>query len=199
MMPSHGSDINSIKLVILDRDGVINYDSDKYIKSPDEWVPIPGSLQAIAALKCAGWTVAVATNQSGLSRGFFDKAILQSIHQKMSELLAEQQYSISIDYLVFCPHAPEANCACRKPKPGLYHQIAAHFGCSLEKVPVIGDSNRDLEAAVAVGSRPILVLTGKGEKTLAAREFPPGTEVFPDLCAAANVLLAEDNSRGTGG
>jgi len=177
-----------VKLVILDRDGVINQDSTEYIKSPDEWMPIPGSIEAIAALNTAGWIVAVATNQSGLARGMFDEQCLKAIHAKMRRTLAEQH--ASIDYLVWCPHAPDDRCECRKPASGLYQQIARHFSCKLTSVPVIGDSKRDLEAAVSVGSKPILVTTGKGQETLAAGGLPMGTEVFPDLQAAVTALLA---------
>lgn len=184
-----------IKLIILDRDGVINQDSDAYIKSPDEWIPIPGSLQAIAALKAAGWTVAVATNQSGLGRGLFDELTLQAIHAKMRGALAEQQ--ASIDYLVWCPHGPDDECDCRKPQPGLYQQIAHHFDCALNGASVIGDSKRDLEAAVAVGARPVLVTTGKGQRTVAAGQLPAGTEVYADLHTAVTSLLAAEHQHST--
>lgn len=184
-----------IKLVILDRDGVINQDSDAYIKSPDEWIPIPGSLQAVAALKAAGWTVAVASNQSGLARGLFDEPTLQAIHAKMRGALAEQQ--ASIDYLVWCPHGPDDECDCRKPRPGLYLQIARHFDCVLNDVAVIGDSKRDLEAAVAVGARPVLVTSGKGQRTAAAGQLPAGTRVYSDLHAAVTALLAAERQRST--
>ena len=184
-----------IKLVILDRDGVINQDSDAYIKSPDEWVPIPGSLQAIAALKAAGWTVAVATNQSGLGRGLFDEPALQAIHAKMRGALAEQQ--AGIDYLVWCSHGPDDGCDCRKPQPGLYRKIAHHFDCALTDATVIGDSKRDLEAAVAVGAAPILVTTGKGQRTVVAGHLPLGTQVYADLHAAVIALLAAEQQHGT--
>jgi D-glycero-D-manno-heptose 1,7-bisphosphate phosphatase len=178
------------KLIILDRDGVINFDSDAFIKSPDEWIPIPGSLRAIANLKVAGWTVAVATNQSGIARGLFDEQRLTAIHKKMREGLAE--LNADIDYLVWCPHGPSDRCACRKPKPGMYHHIAQYFDCTLMNVPVIGDSKRDLEAAVSVGARPILVTTGKGQKTLEAGKLPIGTEVFADLSSAAIAVVAAE-------
>jgi D-glycero-D-manno-heptose 1,7-bisphosphate phosphatase len=136
------------KLVILDRDGVINQDSDAFIKSPDEWIPLPGSLEAIARLNHAGWTVAVASNQSGLSRGLFDEDTLHAMHQKMHTLLAALDGHV--DYLVYCPHGPDDVSNCRKPLPGMYQEIATHFGCDLCGVPIVGDSLRDLEAAVAV-------------------------------------------------
>jgi len=175
------------KLVILDRDGVINHDSDDFIKSVDEWMPLPGSLEAMARLTQAGWIVAVATNQSGLARGLYDEATLAAMHQKMRDLLAA--HGGRVDYLVYCPHGPNEASTCRKPLPGMYTEIAEHFGCSLKNVPVIGDSLRDLQAAVAVDARPMLVRTGKGERTLAAGGIPDATPVFDDLAAAVNALL----------
>ncbi len=157
-----------MKLVILDRDGVINRDSDDYIKSVDEFIPLPGSLEAIARLNRAGYTVAVATNQSGIARGYFDEATLAAMHEKLAELLAEHQGHI--DYIAWCPHGPDDTCDCRKPRPGLYRQIARHFDIPLEGVPVVGDSLRDLQAAEAVGAQPHLVRTGKGERTLAGTD-----------------------------
>lgn len=152
-----------INLVILDRDGVVNYDSSAFIRSVDEWFSITGSLEAIAALKAARWTVAVATNQFGLTRGLLDADTLDAIHQAMNEALFLHQ--VAIDLLVFCPHGPDDQCDCRIPKPGLYKHIGDHFGCSLRNVPVIGDFKRDLDAAVVVGAQPILVITGKGLTT----------------------------------
>lgn len=175
------------KLVILDRDGVINYDSDTYIKAPEEWIPIPGSIEAISALNSAGWSIAVATNQSGVARGLFDLTMLQTIHDKMN--CALKRKNASIDFLVWCPHGPADDCSCRKPKPGLYQQIAAHFCCSLVDVPVIGDSKRDLDAAAVVDAKPILVTTGKGKTTLAAGNLPAGTTVFTHLEAAVHALI----------
>jgi len=176
-----------LRLVILDRDGVINFDSDDYIRTVEDWRPIPGSLEAIVRLKRAGWTVAVASNQSGLARGYFDQATLEAMHAKLARLLAE--VGGAVDLIVICPHGPEAGCDCRKPLPGLYRQIGAHFGVDLAGVPVIGDSTRDLEAAVAVGARPILVRTGKGERSLAKGGLPAGTDVYGDLAEAASALL----------
>ncbi|MFP4295181.1 MAG: D-glycero-beta-D-manno-heptose 1,7-bisphosphate 7-phosphatase, partial [Halothiobacillaceae bacterium] len=163
------------RLIILDRDGVINQDSDEYVKSVDEWIPLPGALEAIARLKQAGWTVAVATNQSGIAHGLFDEDALRAMHEKMARLLAE--LGARIDYITWCPHGPDDGCDCRKPRPGLYQQIARHFDCSLENVPVVGDSARDLEAAVAVGARPVLVLTGKGARTRSQADLPPGVAI----------------------
>ncbi|RCX32837.1 D-glycero-beta-D-manno-heptose 1,7-bisphosphate 7-phosphatase [Thioalbus denitrificans] len=189
-----------MKLIILDRDGVINEDSDAYIKSPEEWVPIPGSLEAIARLNRAGWTVAVATNQSGVGRGLYDRATLDRIHARMNAALAAA--GGRVDALYYCPHTPEDHCTCRKPLPGLLESIARHYGVSLAGVPAIGDSLRDLQAAVAVDARPILVRTGKGEQTLTNPDLPPGTPVYPDLAAAVTGLLnsepaAEDHRENT--
>ncbi len=172
-----------MKLVVLDRDGTINRDSDQYIKSPAEWKPIPGSLEAIARLTQAGWRVVVATNQSGIARGLFDMTTLNSIHAEMHR--AVNLVGGRIDAIFFCPHAADANCECRKPKPGMLREIAERMSVELAGVPVIGDSMRDLDAAAAVGARPCLVLTGKGAKTQAAGGLPRGTEVFPDLAAIA--------------
>lgn len=176
------------KLVILDRDGVINADSDEYIKSVEEWIPLPGSLAAIARLKQAGWTVAVATNQSGIARGLFPESVFHAMHDELQQRLAA--LGACIDYVAFCPHAPDDACACRKPRPGLYQEIAQHFGCDLRQVPVVGDSRRDLEAAVAVGARPILVTTGKGMRSLRAGPLPLGSQVFVDLSSAVDALLS---------
>ncbi|MDI9331338.1 MAG: D-glycero-beta-D-manno-heptose 1,7-bisphosphate 7-phosphatase [Alphaproteobacteria bacterium] len=172
------------KLVILDRDGTINADRDDYVKSADEWEPLPGALEAIAQLNHAGFHVAVATNQSGLGRGLFDMVALNAMHTKMNKLLAA--VGGRVDAVFFCPHSPEEACGCRKPAPGLYEQIAERFGVSLTDVPVVGDSLRDLQAAVALGAQPHLVLTGKGAalrgQALPAT-FPPGTQVHEDLSA----------------
>ena len=177
-----------MKLVILDRDGVINHDSDQYIKSPDEWKPIAGSLEAIARFTQAGYQVVVATNQSGLGRGLFDMAALNAMHDKMHK--AVSQLGGRIDAVFFCPHAADAGCTCRKPQPGMLLEIAARFDADLAGVPAIGDSLRDLRAASAVGARPILVLSGKGQQTLKASGLPAGTEVHQDLAAAALALTA---------
>jgi D-glycero-D-manno-heptose 1,7-bisphosphate phosphatase len=179
-----------VKLIVLDRDGVINYDSDQFIKSPEEWRPIPGSLEAIARLNHAGFRVVVATNQSGLGRGLFDTTTLISIHEKLHKALA--QVGGRIDAVFFCPHAANSDCECRKPKPGMLVDIGQRFGIELTGVPCIGDSLRDLEAAEAVGAQPILVLTGKGEKTLREGNFPRNTVIFPDLAFAVTALLAGD-------
>jgi len=176
-----------MKLVILDRDGVINYDSDAYIKSPEEWKPIPGSLEAIARLTQSGYRVVVASNQSGVGRGLFEMATLNAIHDRMHRAVA--QAGGRIDAVFFCPHAQDANCSCRKPKPGLLEDIAHRFNTDLKGVPCIGDALRDLEAAAAVGAQPILVLTGKGEKTRREGRLPPNTLVYADLAEAVKSLL----------
>ena len=172
-----------MKLVILDRDGTINQDSDQYIKSPAEWKPIPGSLEAIARFTQNGWRVAVATNQSGIARGLFDMSTLNAIHAEMHRAVG--QAGGRIDAIFFCPHAADSNCECRKPKPGLLREIGARFGVELEDVPMIGDSLRDVAAAAAVGARPWLVLTGKGRQTRDAGGLPAGTEIAADLAAIA--------------
>jgi D-glycero-D-manno-heptose 1,7-bisphosphate phosphatase len=179
-----------VKLIILDRDGVINYDSDQFIKSPDEWRPIPGSLEAIARLNHAGFRVVVATNQSGLGRGLFDMATLIAINDKMHKALA--QLGGRIDAVFYCHHTADSACDCRKPKPGMLIEIGNRFGAELTGVPCVGDSVRDLQAAAAVDAQPILVLSGKGEKTLRDGIFPANTVIFPDLAFVATALLAGD-------
>jgi D-glycero-D-manno-heptose 1,7-bisphosphate phosphatase len=176
-----------MKLVILDRDGVINFDSADCIRNPDEWRPIPGSLDAIAQLTQSGYHVAVATNQSGVGRGLFEMATLNAIHDKMHR--AAGQAGGRIDAVFFCPHAQEANCLCRKPRAGLYEEIGRRFGTSLKDVPCIGDAQRDLDAAAAAGGQPVLVLTGKGEKTRREGTLPPGTRVFTNLAEAVKSLV----------
>jgi D-glycero-D-manno-heptose 1,7-bisphosphate phosphatase len=188
-LTADGQTHRPLKLIVLDRDGVINFDSEHFIKSPDEWRPIPGSLEAIARLNQAGYRVVVATNQSGVGRGLFGMTTLTEIHDKMFKSL--HQVGGRIDAVFFCPHAADSNCDCRKPKPGMLQQIGVRFGVDLDQVPVVGDGLRDLQAAAAIGARPILVLTGKGEKTHAAGNLPDGTTVFPDLAFAVTALLAE--------
>jgi D-glycero-D-manno-heptose 1,7-bisphosphate phosphatase len=176
-----------MKLIILDRDGVINFDSDQFIKSPEEWKPIPGSLEAIARLCQADYRVVVATNQSGIGRGLFDMPMLNAIHDKMHKACA--QMGGRIDAIFFCPHTNDANCACRKPKSGLIEEIAIRYGTSLKGVPAVGDSLRDLEAAARLEALPILVLTGKGSKTQAKGGLPETTLIYPDLAAVAAALV----------
>ena len=171
-------------LIILDRDGVINRDSREFVKNTDEWVPIPGSIGAIADLSRAGFTVAVASNQSGLGRGLFDRNALRAMHRKFRRLVAAA--GGWVDRIVVCPHAPDAGCNCRKPRPGLLQRLGRHYGVSLEGVPVVGDSLRDLQAATAAGAMPFLVLTGNGRKTAAnLPEELRSVQVFDDLAAIA--------------
>jgi D-glycero-D-manno-heptose 1,7-bisphosphate phosphatase len=176
-----------MKLIILDRDGVINYDSSQFIKRPDEWKPIPGSLEAIARLSQADYRVVVATNQSGVGRGLFDMPTLNAIHDKMHKAVAHA--GGRIDAIFFCPHTAESNCNCRKPKSGMIEEIAARYNTDLTGIPAIGDSLRDLESTVRLGAKPILVLTGKGAKTQAKGGLPEGTLVYPDLAAAVATLV----------
>jgi D-glycero-D-manno-heptose 1,7-bisphosphate phosphatase len=175
-----------VKLVILDRDGVINFDSDQYIKSPSEWRAIPGSIEAIARLNQNGYRVAVATNQSGIGRGLFDMATLNAINDKMMEMVFRQ--GGRIDALFFCPHTAAEDCNCRKPRTGMYEEIAARFHTELKGVPAIGDSLKDLQAAEAVGAQAILVLTGKGKETQKG-SVPKKTLVFDDLAEASRHLI----------
>jgi D-glycero-D-manno-heptose 1,7-bisphosphate phosphatase len=151
------------RLVVLDRDGVINHESVEFIKCPSEWLPIEGSLEAIARLTAAGFTVAVATNQSGVGRKLFSEDMLAEIHQKMLSLV--ESAGGKIDRVQYCPHLPDAGCRCRKPAPGMFFELADHYGVDLADVPVVGDSERDIQAAIAAGARPILVLTGNGITT----------------------------------
>lgn len=178
-----------MKLVILDRDGVINEDSDAYVKSVDEWEPIPGSLEAIARLNQAGYRVVVATNQSGIARGYFDLETLHAMHEKMDRLLSP--LGGKVEAVFFCPHGPEAGCDCRKPKPGLFHEIAARYRVDLGGAYAVGDSLRDVEAALAAGARPVLVLTGKGRRALASGRLPAGLPVYDDLAGFVDALLSE--------
>ena len=178
------------RLVILDRDGVINHESAEFVKTPDEWRPIPGSIEAIARLSGAGFTVAVASNQSGIGRKLLDLPTLDTMHEKMRGLV--RAAGGDVDRIVYCPHLPEDGCDCRKPLPGLYLKLARQYGMPLDGVPVIGDSPRDLEAARAVSARPILVLTGNGRQTQAAlEERGEDVETYADLGAAAAALVAE--------
>jgi D-glycero-D-manno-heptose 1,7-bisphosphate phosphatase len=178
----------AVRLVILDRDGVINVESDAFVKSADEWTPIAGSLEGVRLLSGAGFTVAVASNQSGLGRGLFDSQALEQMHEKMRRLVSEA--GGRIDHIVVCPHHPDDGCDCRKPKPGLLRQLSDYYQQPLAGVPVIGDSVRDIEAAQAVAARPILVRTGNGSRAEAELR-DSGIEVCSDLLAAARMLAAE--------
>jgi len=188
-----------MKLVILDRDGTINSDSDDFVKTPEEWLPLPGALEAIARLNHAGWHVVIASNQSGLGRGLFDVVSLNAMHAKMQKLLAVQ--GGRIDAVFFCPHTAEENCHCRKPQPGLFEQIGLRFGVQLAGVPTVGDSLRDVVAGAAAGCEPHLVLTGKSEKyrdVALPAGLPPGTLVHRDLAAFVDVLLGRGALPHTG-
>ncbi len=206
-----------MKLIILDRDGTINFDRNDYVKSPDQWHPLPGALEAIAKLNQAGWHVVVASNQSGLARGLFDATILNAIHAKMHKLLAA--VGGKIDAVFFCPHLPDEGCDCRKPAPGLFAQVLQRYGIDARSAVVhaVGDSVRDLQAAVAMHCQPHLVLTGKAEllrgtlqnsqlidqsnsavaaqsddMTIASVDisnFPSSTRIHTDLAAFADYLL----------
>jgi D-glycero-D-manno-heptose 1,7-bisphosphate phosphatase len=176
-----------MQLIILDRDGVINFDSDQFIKSPEEWKPIPGALEAIARLNQAGYRVVVATNQSGIGRGLFDMPMLNAIHDKMHKACA--LVGARIDAVFFCPHTADSHCHCRKPKTGMMEEIAERYNISLAGVPTVGDSLRDLQSAATIGAQPYLVLTGKGVKTQSAGGLPDGTQVFANLAAVAANLV----------
>lgn len=185
----------SPRLVILDRDGVINHDSDEFVKTPAEWLPIDGSIDAVAKLCQAGFTVAVATNQSGIGRNLMDTTALEAIHDKLRSQV--RAAGGDVDRIAYCPHHPDDGCDCRKPAPGLYMQLSRAYGLPLDGVPVIGDTMRDLEAARAVNARAILVLTGNGEKTAAELHQRGETvETFADLDAAAAALIAESGAKG---
>ncbi|MDH5600819.1 MAG: D-glycero-beta-D-manno-heptose 1,7-bisphosphate 7-phosphatase [Gammaproteobacteria bacterium] len=177
-----------MKLVILDRDGVINQDSDNFIKSVDEFIPLPGSIKAIARLKHAGYQVYIATNQSGIYRGFYDEATLHAMHEKLAILLKE--HDAEIDGIEFCPHGPDDHCNCRKPKAGMYLNIAKRAGLTnLSEALVVGDSLRDLQAAQSVNAKPHLVRTGKGERTIKKGEGLNGIPVYNDLADFVKQLL----------
>jgi D-glycero-D-manno-heptose 1,7-bisphosphate phosphatase len=193
-----------MKLVILDRDGVINQDSANFIKNPNEWIPIAGSLEAIALLNQSGFRVAVATNQSGVSRGLFDMVTLNSIHDKMHREVA--QLGGRIDAIFYCPHSAEENCDCRKPKTGMIKEIGKRFSVELNQVAAVGDALRDLQAFEKAGCQPILVLTGKGQATLDAAKnaskdasknadqaLPANTWICADLSEAVQRIIAQDD------
>ncbi len=178
-----------MKLIILDQAGVINESSDTFIKSPEEWIAIPGSLEAISRLTHAGYRVIIATNQSGIGRGLLDMATYNAINDKMYR--AVNQAGGRIDAIFFCPHTAADNCTCRKPETGLFAEIMQRYGVNLKSVPAVGDSLKDLQAAVAVGALPILVLTGNGEVTRSAQDLPEQTQVYDDLAALVDVLVGE--------
>lgn len=183
-----------MKLVILDRDGVINRDSKDYIKGPDEWRPIPGSLDAVARLNRAGYRVVVVSNQSGIARGLFDIERLAAIHVRMHRELAE--VGGVVEATLFCPHGPDAGCTCRKPGPGLLHDAAQRLGTTLQGVPAVGDSRRDLDAAIAAGAAPVLVRTGNGGRTAAAGDLPDTIAVYADLAEFVDAHLRTAGAEG---
>lgn len=178
-----------MKLILLDRDGVINRDSPNYVKTPEEWIPIEGSLEAIAQLYKAGWHIYVVSNQSVLGRGLLTINTLISIHEKMQQLLS--QHGANVDALFFCPHRPEDQCRCRKPRTALLEDIALRLQISLVDVPFVGDTEKDINAAKVVGARPMLVRSGQGNATLERGDVPSDVPVFDDLLAATRNLLQE--------
>lgn len=180
------------RLIVLDRDGVINWDSKHFIKNPAEWRPLPGSLAAIARLSAAGFAVVVCTNQSGLARGLLSMDDLSAIHSRMD--CAARAAGGRLAAIFICPHGPADGCACRKPRDGLLRAVESHFQLSLRNRPVVGDSARDLEAAFRIGARPILVRTGNGERTLANSASAPA-EVYPDLATLAERLIEETKEK----
>ena len=181
-----------IKLIVLDRDGVINEDLERPVANADEWVPIPGSLEAIARLHQSGWSVAVATNQSGLGRGIIDLSTLHSIHQRMHEMT--NQSGGKIDVVVFCPHSDSDDCACRKPAPGMLYTISERLGVELNNVVLVGDSLRDMQAAMAAAATPVIVRTGKGQKTLDSHKGLEHIPAFDDLASYVDELLADKDT-----
>lgn len=189
-----------MKLIILDRDGTINHDSDAYIKSASEWWPIDGALEAIAQLNRAGYRVAVATNQAAIGRGLFSVETLDSIHAKMHAMA--KVAGATIDSVFYCPHKPEDKCNCRKPQPGLLYQISEHYGVNLNAVPMVGDTLRDMQAADSAGCQPHLVLTGKSESLVELleaggnlpNEFPHNTQIHHDLASFARFILSKPAS-----
>ena len=185
-----------MKLIVLDRDGTINADSDDFVKTPEEWLPLPGALEAIARLNHDGWRVVIASNQSGLGRGLFDVASLNAIHTKMYKMLAA--VGGRVDAVFYCPHSPEESCNCRKPLPGLFEQIGARFGIPLKGVPTAGDSLRDLQAGTAAGCEPHLVLTGKSAVFRDGGQpdgLPAGTRLHVDLSAFVDFVIERGISR----
>lgn len=176
-----------MKLIILDNNGVINHSSQTFIKTPDEWIPIPGSLEAIARLTHAGYRAVIATNQAGIGRGLLDMITFNAINDKMYKAI--NHAGGRIDAIFFCPHTSADKCQCRKPETGMFNDIMQRYGVDLKNIPAVGDSLRDLQAAAAVGATPILVLTGKGQATRAKQELPSNTQVFDNLSKAVESLV----------
>ena len=183
------SESGAPKLVILDRDGVINEDSDDYIRSVDEWIPVPGSIEAIARLSRAGYRIGVATNQSGLARGYFDEVTLANMHALLCELVEEA--GGQVDAICYCPHGPDEGCRCRKPAPGLLEQLSAELQLPVRGAWYVGDTAKDMELAIAMGCRPLLVRTGKGRQTEGRLEpaMQAAVTTVDDLAAAADFIL----------
>ncbi len=177
-----------MKLIVLDRDGVINENLERPVSTPEEWVPIPGSLEAIARLHQAGWHVAVATNQSGISRGLITLKTLYAIHQHMQEKVV--QAGGRIDVVAFCPHSDGEQCTCRKPAPGMLYTISERLDIDLSTVIVVGDSLRDMQAAMATAASPIMVRTGKGQQTLDNNKGLEHIPAYDDLASCVDALLA---------
>ena len=176
-----------MKLIILDQNGVINQSSDTFIKTPEEWIPIPGSLEAMARLTHSGYRIVIATNQSGIGRGLMDMATYNAINDKMHK--AVNHAGGRIDAIFFCPHTNADRCTCRKPATGMYEEIMQRYGINLKNIPTVGDSLRDLQAAAAVGANPILVLTGKGQRTRTNKEIPANTQIFENLAMVVDTLV----------
>ncbi len=188
--------MHTTKLVILGRDGILNEYREAHVTAPEEWVPVPGALEAVARLNHAGWHVVVATNQAGIGRGMIDMAAINAVHVHMNQQLMAQ--GARIDAVFFCPHTPEEGCDCRKPRPGMMRDIARRYGVDLRSVPLVGDTLRDLQAAAAAGCEPHLVLTGRaaglGDEQL--RQMlgqVPGTQVHADLAAFVDFLMQRDH------
>jgi len=179
-----------MKLIILDRDGVINEDSDEYIKSPDEWIPIPGSLEAIGKLSQNSFRIIIITNQSGIGRKIFSVDMLHAIHKKMITHLSE--FGGVIDGILFCPCKPEDHCNCRKPKPGLYNEVSNRLQMSLKNVFCVGDKITDIEAAKNAGGSPILVRTGKRKDEVNDELTPKHVPVYNDLASFVDKIITEE-------
>jgi D-glycero-D-manno-heptose 1,7-bisphosphate phosphatase len=194
----------TVKLIILGRDGTLNEYRDDHVKAPEEWVPVPGALEALARLNHAGWHAVVATNQAGIGRGMIDMASINAVHQRMIKLA--QGAGARIDAVFFCPHTPEEHCDCRKPMPGMMREIGSRFGVDLRHVPLVSDTLRDMQAAQAAGCEPHLVQSGRARKLDATQlqhvvAQVPGMHVHRDLGALADFLLQRDHvpDSGAGG
>lgn len=196
--------MHTTKLVILGRDGILNEYREGHVTAPEEWVPIPGALEAVARINHAGWHTVVATNQAGIGRGMIDMSAVNAVHAHMNQQLMVQ--GGRIDAVFFCPHTPDENCDCRKPKPGMMLEIGRRYGIALEHVPMVADTLRDLQAAMAAGCQPHLVLSGRsqglhGDALQQVLAQVPGAQVHEDLNAFADFLLQRDHivDSSTGG